>query len=253
MVTSMRLRRLAERILELGPGEGYWPWLQKKNGTIIRPLSKRGANKFILGCIIDYQKPADQAWRDAARLADDELGDPPDLWGTISKLSRSQWQARRPRYLWLHRFPAAHQRVWRIARGISAAWRGDARRLWKEQTPEEVKRRFAELRLGPQLSRMAVGALIDTRHIRGIGDVKADLHVRRVLGRLLRGVELSEQEATRITRAMYPRNPWRLDSSLYWHGKNICRAKPFCSECPLNGSCAFRKRRRRNATVRRCV
>ena len=47
MVTSMRLRRLAERILELGPGEGHWPWLQKKNGTIIRPLSKRGANKFI--------------------------------------------------------------------------------------------------------------------------------------------------------------------------------------------------------------
>src|SRR3989449_10072490 len=182
MVTSPRLRRLGELILELGPAEGYWPWLQNRNGSIIRPLSKRGANKFILGCVIDYQKPADQAWRDAARLADEELGDPPDLWGTISRISRSQWQARRPRYVWLHRVPAAHERVRRIARGISAAWRGDARRLWKGQTPEEVKRRFAELRLGPQLSRMAVGALVGTPHIPASGGGKGDLHVRRAFG-----------------------------------------------------------------------
>ncbi|HXH05979.1 MAG TPA: hypothetical protein VNI83_05240 [Vicinamibacterales bacterium] len=242
-MTSARLRRLGKRILELGPGDGHWPWLQEDDGTIIRPLSKRCANKFILGCIIDYQKPADQAWRDAARLADDELGDPPDLWGTIGKLSHAQWQSRRARYLWLHRFPAAHERVWRIARAISEGWQGDARRIWRGQAPEEVKRRFMELRLGAQLSRMAVGALIDTRHIHGIGDVKADLHVRRVLGRLLRGVELSAEAATRITRAMYPKNPWRLDSALYSHGKNICTAQPFCEECPLSRACAFPKRR----------
>ena len=180
---------------------------------------------------------ADRAWHNAARLAETELGDPPNLWETIGNLAESAWIARRKKYLWLHTLTAAHMRVWRIGCGIRDKYAGDVRRLWRGQSPEDVRDRLNELRLGPQLSRMTIGALIDTGHLTGSGDLKADLHVRRVLGRLLRGSTLSPDEATKVARLMHPMKPWRLDSALYWHGKNICRATPRCNNCPLRKEC----------------
>ena len=41
--------------------------------------------------------------------------------------------------------------------------------------------------VGPQLSRMTAGALHDTKQIVGPGELKADIHVRRVLGRVFTG------------------------------------------------------------------
>ncbi len=243
-VGTLKLRHLGRSLLAIGPGGLYWPWLQDEDGKTLRRINKRRANKFLLGCIIDYQVKADTAWASAARLAETELRDPRDLWRAIAGVPRREWLARRNRYLWLHRFPAAHERVWRIARGVRELYAGDARRIWRGQSPGEVRRRLDKLRLGPQLSRMAIGALIDTKRVRGVGDVKADLHVRRVLGRLLRGRQLSEREATLLTRRMYPKNPWKLDSKLFWLGKNVCKAKPLCNRCELRHQCAFFRKRR---------
>ena len=87
---------------------------------------------------------------------------------------------------------------------------------------------------------MIVGALIDTHKINGVGNVKADIHVCRVLGRALTGEGLTPGRATEITRRMYPQNPWFLDRPLFALGRQICVAgTPQCSKCYLRPACAY--------------
>jgi endonuclease III len=91
---------------------------------------------------------------------------------------------------------------------------------------------------------MVVGALIDTKQIEGVSDVKADLNVRRVLGRVLKNRILTAEEATEVTRKMFPDNPWLLDLPLYYAGKDYCYASdPDCDECYLQKECKFSKGR----------
>ena len=44
-----------------------------------RRADKRSANKFLLGCILDYQMNVDEVWENARRFAEDDLGGPRDL------------------------------------------------------------------------------------------------------------------------------------------------------------------------------
>lgn len=231
-----KLKRVATILGRRRNNEGYWPWLQNADGRILNRLSKKRANKFVLGCIIDYQIQAGEAWNRAGKLAEEIFEDPEDLWAVIARVPKSKWDTD---YKWLHRFPRARERVWRIGGMILNDYDGDARLIWRGQAASEVKERFERLRLGTQLTRMAVGALLDTRQIRGTGDLKADLHVRRVLGRIFVGDSLSQYDATRISRDMCASNPWRLDSALFWHGKSVCKATPLCSDCDLRRLCMY--------------
>ena len=63
---------------------------------------KKTANKFLLGCILDYQMKVDVVWENARRLAEDDLGDPGDLWRTILAIPRWNTESVRRRYN-LHR------------------------------------------------------------------------------------------------------------------------------------------------------
>ena len=69
--------------------------------------------------------------------------------------------------------------------------------------------------------------------------------MKRVLGRIMVGREVSEAEATAMTRWMCPRNPWLLDAPLYGLGKEVCtKRRPACSECRMRRVCVFFKARR---------
>lgn len=214
----------------------FWDWLGKFNG---QRADKKSANKFLLGCILDYQIRAETAWENARRLAEDILGDPDDLWERIVSNSESQWMSKWNEYS-LHRFPKAHERVWRIGKDIVTRYDGDARKIWISQTPTIILERLNELRVGEQIARMIIGGLCDTKQILGSGDVKADIHVRRVLGRVLTGDLLSPDQAIKITREMSPKNPWLLDKPLYLIGKRVCLAtNPRCNNCFLHDECTF--------------
>jgi len=235
-----KCKAVAKLLLEHREARGWcWPWL--KQG---RSLSPKDANKFLLGSILDYQMRAEVAWENARRLAEDILGDPDNLWHKIARLSRRNWMSRRRKYS-LHRFVQGHERVWTIGKRVVQQYEGDARKIWSNQSADTVLCRLTDLGVGEQISRMIVGALTDTRRITGKGDVKIDIHVRRVLGRVFWGNGLSladEGKVSEITHAMHPQNPWLLDRPLYLLGKQQCHAeKPECSSCYLAAECSYHK------------
>ncbi len=204
-----------------------------------RRADKKSANKFMLACILDYQMPADVVWENARRFAEVDLGDPADLWEKIIAIRRWDSDAVWRRY-GLHRFPAGHKRVRRIGKEIVEHYQGDARKIWKNQAPDEILNRLNAMRVGPQISRMIVGALYDTKQISEAGELKADTHVRRVLGRVFNGEVVSADEAHRIANKMMPRTSWKLDEPLYSLGQFICKqTDPYCEDCYLRKECKY--------------
>ena len=215
---------------------GNWPWLSELNGDW---ADKKSANKFMLGSILDYQMKAVLVWENARRFAEVDLGDPRDLWDEIVGIPRWNAPTVRRRYN-LHRFPAAHARVQRIGGEIVDRYGGDARKIWKNRTPDKVLNRLLQLRIGPEISRMIVGALHDTKQISGAGQLKADIHVRRVLGRVFTADIVPSDEAHRIANKMRPRTSWKLDRPLYSIGKTQCKkTAPLCGNCPLSKECRY--------------
>jgi endonuclease III len=93
---------------------------------------------------------------------------------------------------------------------------------------------------------MIVGALRDSDQIKGdSGDVKADLHIRRVLGRAVYGEEIKASEATKaiqLARTLSA-DPWSLDLPLWNVGKSYCRpTNPSCESCYLRPHCDYHHR-----------
>ena len=64
---------------------------------------------------------------------------------------------------------------------------GDARCIWVGKESSEVIESLLALGSGKQIPRMIVGALRDCGQIEGTSDVRADVYVRRVLGRAVCG------------------------------------------------------------------
>lgn len=91
---------------------------------------------------------------------------------------------------------------------------------------------------------MIVGALFDVGVLSGAGSVKADVHTRRVLGRLASGVsDLDADSAGRVAATLVDGPPWLLDAALFRLGRTACRPqRPECGRCALKALCAFSRR-----------
>jgi hypothetical protein len=93
-----------------------WPGLPSTPGT--QPTLEQ-ANFFFLGCCVDLQEKYKVAW-DRARIFFTEIVPPeerPFLWRWISNHSEKEWVQHARDYK-LHRFPAFHKRIHRIASSI---------------------------------------------------------------------------------------------------------------------------------------
>jgi endonuclease-3 len=73
-----------------------------------------------------------------------------------------------------------------------------------------------------------------------IRQVKADVHVCCVLGRVAYGKEMSAPAATELARQLNPMDPWQLDWPLWNVGKDYCTPQnPDCGRCYLAPHCAY--------------
>lgn len=205
------------------------------------PLTQKGANKFLLGAIIDYQIKADKAWSKAEWLAEQHFNGANDIWILILSYTPEDWFAFCKANS-VHRFPKAYERIQRIGRVIEDKYLGDARSIWSGASGEEVRTRLIELRMGKQITNMVLGALFDTLLLKGPLDVKADLHVTRVLGRALLDKEIKPLQAIQYSRQIHPENPWLLDSKLYHVGMAFCKkTQPLCMVCSFESICLHRE------------
>ncbi|MGI9346939.1 MAG: hypothetical protein ACR2PV_02995 [Gammaproteobacteria bacterium] len=222
-----------------------WPWL---NGALKenRAATKEEANNFFIGAMMDRQMPSDAAWKNTEELTQEFLGNPANIWEEILSMPESEWnlawQKRK-----FHRFVNRMSKCIRDnAKIMVSEYQSDARKIWQHQSGGEIKENLEGFSgIGPALSDMILGALQDTKQINTEKplNVKADVHVCRVLGRVFQGDSCESAEAICLTKKMHPKNPWALDNSLYWLGKNRCFAKnPNCKECYLAEQCEYNKR-----------
>ena len=210
-----------------------------------RPWSKKTANRFLLCCLLDYQIPSDTAWGNGYRLIDDILGDPDDIWRVITSIPKTEWITKHGIYR-LHRFPIAHQRLWKIGAEVCREFGGDARLIWQGNNAESALTTLWRIGCGDQLSRMVVGALRDCHEIvAASSDVKGDVYVRRVLGRALMGRDTDAETAVRLAARLHPDDPWQLDAQLWQVGKNWCSVKnPRCGSRYLVPHCCYAQQER---------
>ncbi len=231
-----RISRVAALLLENRSGKEDWGEISKLAG---KPCPKKVANKFLVCCLLDYQMKWEVTWRNGCRLVVDILRDPDDVWLAITSVPQDEWRSKFKEYH-LHRFPNAHNRLWRIGREISDRYDGDANKIWQDRESAEALFRLLDLGAGEQISRMIVGALHDCGQIQGTGDVKADVHVCRVLGRIFSGRPTNGAAAIEQARQLNPSDPWQLDWPLWNIGNALCRPKsPNCLKCYLAPHCTY--------------
>jgi endonuclease III len=213
------------------------PFLQKNKNP-----NKKDANKFFLWGILNYQMQVKRVTENAKKLSETIFGNTNELWDKIAKDKLTQWNNKYKQYS-IHKFPKAHERVWRIGREIVKNYHGDARDIWKGQRANVVLKRLTEMRVGKQLSRFICKCLIENKIIKGSVDVKADSNILNVIGRVYEGKSIPQKHEDRvisITRRIYPQNPSKIDLSLYDIGKQYCKkTTPKCAECPMRTNCDY--------------
>jgi endonuclease III len=202
------------------------------------------ANKFLLGCLVDFQTNAESAWIKAYRFVDEIAKRPDEIWLEIADYQKSEWESednfKRCGLHWMH---SGHNRLWQIAKSICFYFGGDARRIWQDCDAFDALCRLNFIGTGEQISRMIVGALKDSGHISGKCDVKADVYVCRVLGRAILGDEAKPETAVDLARQLHPADPWQLDNPLWHIGKSWCHASsPTCTACDLRVLCKYARR-----------
>ena len=229
------LAQIAGLLLDNRAGRGDWGLGSK--------CSKGDANTFLICCLVDYQWDSDVAWKKGADLVKC-LGGPENVWVKVSSFSKEAWDSKYEEYGKPARFPGRYRHLWGIANDICARYDGDARNIWLGKTPFDALVHLWALGAGDQISRMIVGALRDCGQIKGgSGDVKADVHLRRVLGRTTEGEEISAanaEKAIKLARQLNPDDPWQLDWPLWSVGKSYCRpTSPDCPNCYLRPHCVY--------------
>ena len=122
---------------------------------------------------------------------------------------------------------------------------GETSKIWQNHSAAYVKSVFQRIHgVGPGIASMIV--LLLERHFKlRFGDldhqkmdVKADVHVVRVLYRMELIDYPKVQEALEAARRLNPDYPGALDAPLWRIGKQWCKPfSPLCSECIVNSVC----------------
>jgi endonuclease-3 len=192
---------------------------------------------------MDRQIRAEKAWL-IPHLISEKLGG--FSIEALARLSQEEVQDKMTRPEPLHRFVETMSRSFHSAvQRIANHYAGDAARIWTgNPLSAEVVYRFLEFDgVGPKIANMATNILArefkiplaDTYSV----DISADVHVRRVFGRLgLCPPEPAEQQVIYKARALCPDFPGILDLPSWEIGRKWCKAQsPECVACYMQDLC----------------
>jgi len=198
---------------------------------------------FVLASVMDRQIKAERAWLIPYRFME-KLGS--FSMKTLLEQSESDIQRLMSEPEALHRFvDIMSDCFFKAVRRIADQYESDASRIWQGRpSSATVVYRFLEFDgVGPKIATMDANILarefkIDFADHYSI-DISADVHVRRVFGRL----GLTPQDATVDqlifrARGLHPEFPGLMDFPAWEIGRNWCRPKKTeCSGCYMNDLC----------------
>jgi len=204
---------------------------------------------FVLASVMDRQIKAERAWFIPFRFME-KLGS----FSMDTLLSQSEADVRRlmtePEPL--HRFVDMMATFFfRAVQRIAREHNSDASRIWTgKPSSGTVVYRFLEFEgVGPKIASMDANILARQFKIEFSDyfsiDISADVHVRRVFGRL--GLTASDASVDQLifrARGLHPEFPGLMDSPAWEIGRNWCRPKNReCDGCYMNDLCPSAKKR----------
>lgn len=238
-------QEIAKCLLERRDDKEFWYDIEDrlKGGA----NKKTEYNRFFFIAIMDRQMKAEKVVKNADNLIDNYLHNPENLWAAIRNTNRETWDK-----WWeegkFHRFCDIVCDEQYENADIMKRYDDDARKIWEGcKNASDLQKRLTEFRgVGPAIANMIIGGLFDLKEIDSKKidpkelDVKSDVHVCRVLGRVFTGKEFTTEEAAKKARQIHPENPWNLDRPIFTLGQDYCHAtNPKCEDCYLKTHCEY--------------
>jgi hypothetical protein len=160
------------------------------------------------------------AWRNARHFCEHTVPEKARsrIWDWIANQAESKWMSRAGTRQ-LHRYKKRQQTIHRIARIIAERYAGDARKIWSERRSTPLLQILEDdLRVGPGIARMIVGALRDHQLVTlRRSDFKPDRHVIRLMSAL--GLASSTRWRDVLKSAeLHFEDPWLADACFYHLG-----------------------------------
>jgi endonuclease III len=205
----------------------------------------RYPHAFVLASIMDQQVKAERAWMIPYRFQQ-KLG----TFSMEALLSLSEADIRRhmSEPLILHRFVEKMARYFfKAVHRIADHYQSNAALIWNDRpSSATVVFRFLEFDgVGPKIASMAANILAREFKVPFSDyfsiDISADVHVRRVFGRLgLTPEDATVEQLIFRTRGLYPEFPGLMDFPTWEIGRNWCRqSRPHCESCYMSDLCAY--------------
>lgn len=198
---------------------------------------------FILACVMDRQIKAERAWLIPYKISEQLGGFSMQMLGA---LSRDEVKSLMTSPESLHRFAAKMSGLFHAAvRRIISDYEGDAARIWTgSPSSAEVVYRLLEFDgVGPKIATMAANILARDFKIPLADhysiDISADVHVRRVFGRLgLCPPDATVEQIVYKARALFPEFPGMMDLASWEIGRTWCKPRdPQCGSCYMKDVC----------------
>ncbi|MFC1559078.1 hypothetical protein ACFL39_00620 [Gemmatimonadota bacterium] len=198
---------------------------------------------YVLGCIMDKQVTAERAWIIPYRISERIGG---CEFERFRRLTQSRLKTIMTKPELMHRFKnIAPIELYKGIQLIAHKYNGDASLIWSNKsTSKEVYQRFLEFKgIGQKIASMATNGL--TRHFKikyseyTSVDISADVHVKRVFGRLgLTHEGVNEEQVIKRARELHPEFPGLLDFPTWEIGRKWCHASnTSCQSCYMNSVC----------------
>lgn len=219
-----------------------------------RRFTKRKANEFFVGVMLDQMQEADRAWKAGKYMPKYYFNDTDDFWqeianthlSTIKKICKGGYDGQAfALSVKVNCFP---RNLKTAARKIVGEYKSDVRNIWNRIDAahvDEIYNRFKEFEgIGDALAKMAQFILVRDYGIAGGKEsrkylsVKPDVHLQRVLFRLGISEKKTAASVNSNVDNLRLRSPADFDWAVWSIGREYCHpGNPDCSNCPLESVC----------------